>query len=66
MEKEAVNGGTNGAKNGVESNGHVHIANGHVHIANGHTNGNGAESKTEEAAVSIGNGFRYNEYDGKA
>jgi hypothetical protein len=59
LEKEAVNGGTKGAKNGVESNGHVHIA-------NGHTNGNGAESKTEEAAVSNGNGFRYNEYDGKA
>lgn len=52
-----MKGDTNGAKNGVESNDHVHNANG--------PNGNGTEAK-KEVVISIGNGFRYNEYDGKA
>lgn len=58
LEKEALNGDTNEAKNGVESNYNVHNT-------NGHTNGNGTEAK-KEVAILNGNGFTYNEYDGKA
>ncbi|PMD15047.1 TauD-domain-containing protein [Hyaloscypha hepaticicola] len=58
LEKEALNGDTNEAKNGVESNDNVHNT-------NGHTNGNGTEAK-KEVAILNGNGFTYNEYDGKA
>jgi sulfonate dioxygenase len=57
LEKEATGGHANGS-NGVE-------AKTEVVSSNGHSNGNGVEAKTGGLA-SNGNGFRYNEYDGKA
>lgn len=61
-----VSGNNNGNKNGVAEVENGHEVKPHVDIANGHANanGNGAEAKKDNI-VSNGNGFRYNEYDGK-